>query len=282
MKRILIYITAAALCIAGCNKEEMKSDEMLFSPGVETKVTASVFDAGDTFGVYVTKNDENGKSVLQVSGNYANNSAVTFDGSTWSTAPKIFWEEGSFNVYGYYPFTSPAPSSIDEYEFTVNTDQRSYEAFESSDFLWGRNLGVTRMDRVPLVFQHKLSKVIINLVKGEDFEGEIPENMDVMIHNLVPAAHVDLQSGDIVKAPKSYAKTINAYKLSTGKYAAIVVPQRIENRVPMFEIVVNGVSYLLEYKFVFKSGTCHTINITLTSDPQKSLINIGGEVGAWN
>lgn len=40
----------------------------------------------------------------------------------------------------------------------------------------------------------------------------------------------------------------------------------------------HGVSYLVESKFVFRSGMQHTINLTLNNNPDMVRIEIGGEI----
>lgn len=75
-----------------------------------------------------------------------------------------------------------------------------------------------------------MSRLVVNLVKGEDFESDFPEDIRVKIHEVVP----------------------------------------------------DSVSYLLEGRMDFKSGVEHHLNVTLTSDPSKVKIDIGGEVSGWN
>ncbi|MCI7177221.1 MAG: hypothetical protein SOU95_04080 [Candidatus Cryptobacteroides sp.] len=75
-----------------------------------------------------------------------------------------------------------------------------------------------------------MSRLVVNLVKGEDFESDFPEDIRVKIHGVVP----------------------------------------------------DSVSYLLEGRMDFKSGVEHHLNVTLTSDPSKVKIDIGGEVSGWN
>jgi hypothetical protein len=65
-------------------------------------------------------------------------------------------------------------------------------------------------------------------------------------------------------------------------YTAIVVPQRLENKVPLIEVVTNGVSYLVEMKFVFRSSTQHVVNLILNDNPDNIRIEIGGEIVGWN
>lgn len=102
------------------------------------------------------------------------------------------------------------------------------------------------------------------------------------IHNTVPVATIDLASGIVTKNGYEGAQSITAKKLSDGVYAAIVVPQRLDTKRPLIEVLSKGVSYLIESAFVFKAGTQHTINITLNNNPDQVKIEIGGEIeGGW-
>lgn len=292
MKKSIIIFTAATL-ILGCSKAEPglnDSSEMRFAPQFfanNTKATESAFESGDKIGLFVTQYNGVDAFPLQISGNYSNNSAVTFNGTKWSAQPAIFWADGRFDIYAYYPYQTLI--SVDEQPFSVALDQSTAEngevlsGYEASDFLWANNIGVTKMDIVPLVFKHKMSKLIVNLVKGEGYTGEIPADAIVRIHNTVPASYIDLASGVVTKNPYESPKSVTAKKISTGAYAAIIVPQRITSRLPLVEVLSSGVSYLIESTFIFKPATQHTINIILSNNPEQVKIIIGGEIeGGWN
>ena len=286
----LAFTAAVLLLAASCGKlapeDADLTNEMTFSPrlAAATRVSGSSFEKNDVIGVFVTQYDESGKpSLLEVGGNYMTNAAVTFDGTSWSSSPKIYWDEGQFDVYAFYPRGSV--SSIEAYPFTVATDQSSAsgtaDPYEASDFLWAVNRGVSKQSTVPLVFSHKLSKVVVCLVKGEGYEGAFPSNAELNIYNTVATALIDLSTGDVVKDPHAAVTDIRARRTADDTFEAIVVPQMLENRVPLFEVICGDVSYLLETKFNFRSGVCHTVNLTLSSNPEKVRIDIGGEVVGW-
>jgi hypothetical protein len=113
---------------------------------------------------------------------------------------------------------------------------------------------------------------------GEDYSGDIPSEATVLIHSTVPAAVVDVATGVVTKYGYESPKTIKAKKVYDGVYTAIIVPQRLDNKLPFIEILSHGVSYLLESKFVFRSGMQHTINLVLNNNPEKVRIELGGEI----
>ncbi len=295
MKKIIYITMVAALLIGGCTKsddEVFSSNEMRFAAQYPstTRAIGSEFETGDAIGVFVTQYNGDMAVPLQISGNYANNSKSIFDGTNWSNSPAIYWDgdkpEAKYDIFGYYPFDKPA--SVDEYLFTVALDQsteataEALSGYEASDFLWAKAEAVSQVSTVPLIFNHRLSKIVVNLIKGKDYTGEIPTDAIVSIHSTVPAAKIDLASGMVVMDSYVTPQSIRTKKVKDGVYTAIIVPQRLQTRRPFIEIVSEGVSYLVESSFVFRSGIQHTVNITLNNSPDKVKIEIGGEIEGWD
>ena len=288
-----IFYLSMILLAAACSKSGTKVEdgtEIHFNLGFsgQTRATANAFESGDVTGLYMTEYDSSNKPVpLQVSGNAVNNAALRFNGSSWTTSPTLYWDKGvKYDVSGYYPYAKPA--SVDEYRFTVATDQttaktsRALGGYEASDFLWAKQAGVKYPDVVNLTFSHRMSRLVVKLVKGKDFEGDMPKDVVVKVHGTVTDAIVDLGSGVVVKDNYGKAQTITMKKESDTVFSSIIVPQRIDNRQPLIEVLTNNVSYLMESRFVFRSGIQHSVNIILDSDPAKVKIEIGGEIQGWN
>lgn len=215
----------------------------------QTRATATCFEGGDRIGLYVAQAD----APLEIGGNLVNNEALTYNGSRWTAAHTLYWDEGTYNAYAYYPYIQGV-SSIDDQPFSVATDQSTAKTatalggYEASDLLFATSKGIkASASPINLTFKHIMSKLKIRLVKGEDFEGEMP------------TAHQD----------DNYV------------FSAILVPQRVENRQPLVEVVMKGVSYMYESKFVFKPGVEHLVNLIITNNPDNVKIEIGGEVENW-
>lgn len=292
--RKLLYIPVVLLTAVACSKTEPAAEEgqprICFDLGFagQTKATASAFESGDVTGLYMTEYNAAGNPTpLQISGNAVNNAALRFDGSVWSTSPALYWDKDvKYDVYGYYPYTDP--ESVDECRFSVATDQSTKKSsgslggYEASDFLWARQTGVSYPDVVKLSFTHRMSRLVVNLVKGEDYEGVIPDDAVVIVHGTVKDALVDIGTGDVVKDPYGSSATIKMNRDSETQFSAIIVPQRLENRRPLIEVITKDVSYLMESRFVFRSGVQHTINVMMANAPDKVKIEIGGEIQGWN
>lgn len=292
MKRLIeyaIFLMMAlplASCGAGFAPDESRPEPMVFTPllpASPVRATGTGFEDGDAIGIFAVAYDDKGEPHrLEISGNWANNSKATLDDGEWTVSPPVYWKgDDSFDIYSYYPYVSEV-GSIDNFRFELKADQRG-KGFTLSDFLWAKSSSVTRAGGdVPLHFTHRLSRLDINLVKGPDYEGDLPSDAVVKVHGTVPVALVDLESGDVEKDPASPVGTIIACCTGPASYSAVVVPQKIMNQIPLVEVIVNDVSYLLSSRFIFGSGMRHTVDIILSDSPDKVLINIGGEIIDWN
>jgi hypothetical protein len=280
-------IAAMAIAVCACEKENKVEAYVpapgeiqlnMIYPGTQTRVTDAGFDANDQIGVYVTSNDE----PLQLAGNEVNNELFSFNGTSWTSARKVYWNEGAHNLYAYYPYSSSVNDVVD-YSFRVQTDQSTPEAYSQSDFLWASATEVAASSEpVPMLFEHKMSKVVVKLEKGENFSGAIPSAAEVYILSTVPQAVVDLSTGDAARDNFASTESIKCMKMDEGVYSAIVVPQSLTSRRPLVEVIVGPVSYLMEGKISFRQGYQHTLTVTLNQNPDQIKIEIGGGVDPWN
>lgn len=299
MKTVLfLSIAWTFLSVAACTGQEepemmqpeSTTDRMRFDvryPEVGTvpsRVTDNHFDSGDSIGLYVAVSGQ----PLEPAGNEVNNAPLTWkDTSGWQAPQPVYWNGGTYDVFAYYPYTSSV-TSVDDYPFEVELDQNRPATdvrpggYEASDFLFASARGQEAgTEAVTLQFHHILSKLQVRLIKGEDFEGELPDDAEVYIHHTVPSATIDLSVGIATKYAYGSEQTIRARSLGGHKYAAIIVPQRLPGRRPLLEVVMKGVSYLVESSFVFKPGIEHVLSVVIDKNPEQVKIEIGGEIEAW-
>ncbi len=311
MKQNTITYSLLSLLALGtldsCEKSEpVKIDSVpqqmsfnLLSPGYETKATESSFSQGDKAGLYVADYaDASTPMPLQISGNRANNLAMTCNGASWTPAKTLYWGDSKADVYAYYPYIESV-SDVNEQPFAVATDQTaeasegSLSAYEASDFLWAKAEGVSRSDggAVTLAMKHIMSKLTVKIVAGEDYVGSLPEDASVLLHSTVTDAKIDIEKGSAVKNPRSGSKSIRMRNLGVRTfddgvkaivYEAIVVPQMLETSVPLIEINSKSVSYLLEDSFNFRPGVAYTYTATLNTSTTAIKVEIGCEIDDWN
>lgn len=281
MKKSII-ILSALMVLVSCNKElgDTAIAEMniqFIHPETLSKVTDSAFESGDKVGLYVVETP----APLQVSGNYVNNLKATYNGSQWTGESGLKWPTTSSvcDIYGYYPFMDV--TTITAAPFSVLLDQSA--GYGACDFLWGKVASQAyTTDPIPLQFSHKLSKITLNLVKGSDYTGDLPSNAVFYVHSTIPNATVDLTTGSVTKDPYGTAKTIKCHKINDAKYEAVIIPQRLSSRTPLFEMVANGVSYMVEGSFNFKPGMNYAFDVTLNISTESIRIEIGGTIDNWN
>lgn len=286
MKHLFLYV-AAAMLLASCSNDELNepkfvADEgeiqlQMLHPGQLTRATDTAFEPNDSIGVYVTATD----AVLQLGGNEVNNELFTYNGTSWTSKRKVYWNTGNHNVYAYYPYSKQV-NDVKDYAFSVQENQSSQWGYGHSDFLWASVADVAASNSpVPMQFSHKMSNVIVRLQKGENFEGNLPNNAEVYLYSTVTKATIDLSTGDVAKDNYAGTGTIRCMKKANDEYRAIVVPQSITSRRPLVEVIVGDVSYLMEGKISYKPGFRHTIVVTLDKNPEKIKIEIGGEIVGW-
>lgn len=290
MKHTTPYIVLLALAMLGsCSGEDggqappdTRHVPMTFRityPG-ETRATETAFEAGDRIGLFVASDS----LPLETGGNLVNNEPLTLNNGTWAASQTLYWSDGTFNAYAYYPYMSGI-SSIEEQPFSVRTDQSTAKTanalggYEASDLLYA---SATRLrasaSPINLAFRHVLSRLKIQLIKGEDYKGDLPANAQVYVHNTVADATINLSTGVVTRKAASPMKTIRARKEGDFTYSAIIVPQTIAYRMPLVEVVADGVSYMFESKFTFKPGVQHRANLIISDNPNQMKIEIGGEI----
>lgn len=250
-----------------------------FSMPFQTKATDTEFETGDKVALFVK---ETGRP-LEISGNIVNNEAVTFSGHSWDTERQLYWNDGEYDAFAYYPYTENI-ISVKDFPFSIKTDQTSKtEGYAESDFLFASSKGITATDTpIDMKFRHIMSRLSIRLIKGEDYEGDLPETATVRVHNTVIQATIDLTAGIATPDPMGKRSSVTAMKYNSNSYTAIIVPQRLSNRVPLIEVTMNGVSLLYESKFLFKPGVHHIVNFIIERNPDQAKIEIGGEFTEWN
>lgn len=279
----MLAMTLAAACskndLGQLDDNNIDDGAMVFNAihPAATRVSDTQFEAGDRIGLFVVEYDNDTPAPLQISGNWANNVPTAFDGKNWTPEKKIFWSQNPVDVYAYYPYMSP--TSIDEFPFSVALDQNADNGYEYSDFLWAKTTKATQeQETVSLNFAHRCSKLVVELVKGPSYDGDFPEISDMYIHSTVPTATIDFTSGAVTRYLFGEMETIKMKRVNDGRFEAIIVPQRVDTRLPLLEFISNGVSYLIEDTFNFKAGKQHTFHLTITSNPDQVKIEIGGQV----
>jgi len=282
-----IYIILIGLVAISCSKSEAPENnqmEIMFSIGNgATKVTSSAFEAGDEVSLYAVEWVGNEQYPIQVSGNYLNNEKITYNGTSWTSLRTLYWSDNPCDFYALYPYQASI-TSIEKQPFSVALDQ-SGAGYTASDLLYAYAERKSRTDGpVAMQFGHIMSKVVVNLIKGPQFEGEIPNDVEAHVYSTITDCYVNMTSGSIEKDIFAGKNTITMKKISNERFEAIIVPQNLEKKTPLIELSMGGIAYLLETSLSFRAGYVHTISVTLNTSPDQEMIEISIDPGVtpWN
>ena len=292
MKKLL-YIFAAFLALASCNKiaPEGGNGQIRFRLSLpQSKATATDFEDGDAVSLYAVEYDGATQMPLQIGGNWLNNEKLTFNGSAWTAVRPIYWADNACDFYAFYPY-QPEIGSMEKWPFSVAVDQDSARSgetlggYEASDLLWASAENVSRSaGAVDLSFHHMMSKLVVRVVKGEKFEGNIPDDIVAHVYNTVTDCKVDWTKGSVEKDAFGAKNTLTMKKINNQRFEAVIVPQNIEKRTPLIELTMGGIAYLLEYSLSFRPGYVHYVDLTLNTSPDQEQIEISIDPGieGWN
>jgi len=277
MKKTVLFISIASLILSACERkmDSNQGNTIVFNIGFPaTKATSTNFEGGDAFSLYAVEYDGEVQVPLQVSGNYINNEKIVFDGSKWEAVSRtLYWSDKPCDFYALYPYQGTIPH-ISAYPFELIIDQNA-GGYEASDLMFASAKQVSRSDgAVPLQFKHMMSKLVVNLIKGDKFEGEIPDDVVTHVYNTTTTCTVDCEKGTLEKDIFGARKTITMKKNSNNNFEAIMIPQHIEKRTPLIEITMGGIAYLLETSLSLRPGFVHRINVTLNTSPDQEQIEI--------
>lgn len=290
MKKLL-WISLVLLAF-GCKQEEgfepTDNGEIKVVAQLDSRATMTEFEYGDKLGLYAVEYMDGVAQPMQAGGNYLNNEPMTYSQNKWISDRKIYWSDAACDFYGIYPYQSL--KTVENVLFEVATDQNAPETdealsgYEASDLMWAKAEHVSRADgEVKLKFDHLMSRLVVKIVKGPRFEGEIPDDIVTHLYNTATTAKVNFATAALEKYVYSENKTITMRKVDNLTFDAIVVPQFIERTTPLVEITMGGIAYLLNYSMSFRPGIQHTITVTLNTSPDQEKIEIGieGEVEDW-
>ena len=284
MKKTIIYIATLLLLLPSCSESlRLENGAIHFNIGYPaTKATASAFEPGDAISLYAVAWDGATQMPLQVGGNYLNNERLAYDGTSWSADQTLYWGDQPCDFYAVYPYQANV-GSVEKYPFTLASDQND-DGYEQSDLLYASAGQVAVNTPVGLTFRHMMSKLVVNLVKGPQFEGDIPDDVVAHVYNTITACKVDWTKGSVEKDAFGAKPTLTMKKISNECFEAVIVPQNIEKRTPLIELTMGGIAYLLDYSLSFRPGYVHTVTVTLNTSPDQEQIEISIDptTGNWN
>jgi len=266
MKRYF-SIALAALAIAACQQPvqpDMAPGKVQVEP-VITRATEVNFENGDQIGFTMTK--VNGAEA------YADNAALTFDGTVFSGDLKWYADAYSeADVYAYYPYNANGTPTA----YFVVEDQT--DGIAKADLMAAVKKGVLPTpNAITMVFKHLMTKLVINIdnqsgaeVTGVEIGGcRLVTGLDISEMALTKYTDIVIEAEPLIKA----------YEATAGKvWQAIVIPDKAK-----LEIIVNlsngkKITQPLA-EMTLKSGGQYSINARLLQDDMT--VSASGEIENW-
>ncbi len=259
-----------------------------------TRASDNGFAAADQVGIWAVNYTEDTPGTLTLKDNQATNVRFTFDGSsTWMPDYDIYYKDKNtkVDIYGIYPYTS-AISSIEAQPFEVQEDQSAVSAhgamggYEASDFLWAKREAVTPSpSTVQLLFQHKMSCVVVTLEEGTGFaSGEFAGlSQSVLINNVKRNATINLATGEVTATGAVPARSTVPAAYENG-FRAIVVPQTVSSASTLFSITLGGTAYTYSEgtAFTYVPGKQHNFTVTVDKKADGGYnVTVQTTISAW-
>ena len=266
MKKIFALVATASLLFS-CSQEVAPEFEKLpinISVGQQTRANDSTYENEDEVGIYVVNYDGSTAGTLAASGNQVDNERFTYNNGAWTPDETIYWKDQSTaaDFYAYYPYSESV--NIAAHPFAVMADQSTEDNFWASDFLWGKAANVTPTSAaVPVVTNHSLSRIIVNVKPGNGFTEEAwaAATKSVKICNVKTNATIDLASG-VATATGDDGEIIPLAQTAES-YKALIVPQTIADKSKLIVVTVDGTEYVYRAGITFEANTQHRFVITV-------------------
>lgn len=240
MKTYQLILATALVALASCNKEEvtntdvnLESNEIGFNvvnrkatKANDAIISGTTYATDNTFKVWGWQSPAADFSEFaeDAASNFMSNLTISWTGGRLSRAEA--WRNEA-NYY-YWPFTGKisflaihpstvAPSTTgwdatnDKPKATV-ADYTISAANKTVDLMFATNEGSRRVDALPMVFNHALSQIEVQVKTDEDYTADVAFDVESVTFN-----NIDL-SGDLAYANNAFTWTDNAAQTESWTY----------------------------------------------------------------
>lgn len=219
MKKTLLFGFALGLILSGCNKDEDLNNAgtngvSFTSYMIGSRATDTAWEPNDEIGVYMQNAGSEGYANVNVK--YANSEA---DCNKFTSTSPITYPEGGTGTVSFmavYPYNGDIADG--NYTFTLADGDLS-----ENDIMYASApsiaSGVTNVD---LTFQHKLSKIILQL---KDEQNNAVTGATVCIDNQCVSGALNVADGTVsVASDATYTSVLTFAEGENGQYEVIVIP----------------------------------------------------------
>lgn len=219
MKKTLLFGFALGLILSGCNKDEDLNNAgtngvSFTSYMIGSRATDTAWEPNDEIGVYMQNAGSEGYANVNVK--YANSEA---DCNKFTSTSPITYPEGgtgTVNFMAVYPYNGDIADG--NYTFTLADGDLS-----KNDIMYATAPSIASgVTNVNLTFQHKLSKIILQL---KDEQNNAVTGATVRIDNQCVNGALNVADGTVsVASDATYTSVLTFAEGENGQYEVIVIP----------------------------------------------------------
>lgn len=279
MKKTLLFGFALGLILSGCNKDEDLNNAgtngvSFTSYMIGSRATDTAWEPNDEIGVYMQNAGSEGYANVNVK--YANSEA---DCNKFTSTSPITYPEGgtgTVNFMAVYPYNGDIADG--NYTFTLADGDLS-----KNDIMYASApsiaSGVTNVD---LTFQHKLSKIILQL---KDEQNNAVTDATVRIDNQCVNGALNVADGTVsVASDATYTSVLTFAEGENGQYEVIVIPDEGREGRSIVITTTEGNTYRCPIgSIAFGNSQKYTFPVSLqapASSGGETIINL--EMGSLN
>lgn len=291
--KILTILSLSALLFASCSSDDGPSEKNVrvqFSSGsTETGAriggdTGDVWEGNEPVGIYMVENGNDVVAEEAENTEYKATKAGTITAfSPVKTSDIIYYpidETRKVDFIAYHPF-----AVINNYVYNIKTvDQSSQTNIDLMRALannGGAGYNKTNKTPINLAFDHKMTKVVLNIVKGDGMTDTDFSNLEITLKGWDTEGQYNIAKDELTLG--GAVADIKAHSTAKGeKYEVIILPQSIAVETATIEFALkNEKNELLVYKFPardFVSGKRHLYKVTL----KRNEVIITGSITPWD
>lgn len=279
MKKTLLFGFALGLILSGCNKDEDLNNAgtngvSFTSYMIGSRATDTAWEPNDEIGVYMQNAGSEGYANVNVK--YANSEA---DCNKFTSTSPITYPEGgtgTVNFMAVYPYNGDIADG--NYTFTLAGGDLS-----ENDIMYASAPSIASgVTSVNLTFQHKLSKIILQL---KDDQNNAVTGATVSIDNQCVNGALNVADGTVsVAGDATYTSVLTFAEGENGHYEVIVIPDEGREGRSIVITTTEGNTYRCPVgSIAFGNSQKYTFPVSLqapASSGGETIINL--EMGSLN
>lgn len=268
-KELICSAFALSLLTAGCNNEETAAPpssrdiEIVTKVGTLTRATDEAFEAGDRIFIYAY---ETGKPAEMIVAGVTN--TLQQDG-TWTPATSMKWKDDatSHDFIGVYPEKGNIGDFTNE-PITLGNNMAA------NDLLIATATGRKAAGgAVPLMFDHVMSRVSVNLTFNENMGTAPTIEKAVLRCCLTGSVNYSDKTAQASGTPTDMTMT----QVASGTFRAVTLPQTLAAGKDMIILTIAGRDYSFAHTAALElePGKSRTINLTVSGTAPDLIVSLG-------